>query len=333
MKLIESNAELILESNPYKKVELIGRTCYKSEDKVTENSYVKFVMNLIDREHFAMLEHGTITYCIEGLTELPISLYDIPYLIIDEIFDPVVNAKRYLVTVSLSHLHDNKITFLEYDRLAEAIWCEFYSISIKTYIGIDNLTDFDKKVISELPSTQELGINITIVEDVKQFPGITQKIADRHIFTSIKFLCDRGVSHELVRHRCAAAQESTRYCNYTKEKFGGGDIKFIYPAGYENWTNEQKSAFEQICKCSEKYYNIMMSLGMQPQQSRAALTNALKTEVILTMSIARWKHFFNLRSKGTTGAPHPDMKIVADKAYKLFADYTFDDEYNHMRLD
>lgn len=329
MKFIESDANLILESNPLKKVELIGRICYKSEDKITDYSYIPFISNLIKRKHFAMLEHGVVTFCIDGLTELPISLYKIPYIVIDEIFEPSVRAKRFLITMSLSHLYNPAITFSQYDSLAYHIMRECGVLSLKTYIdvdvdGLDGL-EYCKAVLNEPSYLNSLGISIRVVPDVKQFPGITSEIAKRHIFTSIRFLCDRGVSHELVRHRCAVAQESTRYCNYTKAKFGGGDIQFIYPSGYNDWTDEQKQALTDICKKSEEIYNLMMSLDMQPQQARAALDNALKTEVVLTMPVNRWEHFFNLRSKGTTGAPHPDMKLVADKAYKLFADYTYGD--------
>ena len=121
----------------------------------------------------------------------------------------------------------------------------------------------------------------------------------------------------MVRHRCAVAQESTRYCNYTKDNFGGGDISFGPPANYEDWDIGTKVTIEHHLQNSESLYNHMIEKEYAPQQARAILPNALKTEVILTMNLDQWKHFFDLRYKGTTGAPHPDMKVVAEKAYEL----------------
>ena len=135
----------------------------------------------------------------------------------------------------------------------------------------------------------------------------------------MRFTTDRGVSHELVRHRpFSFAQESTRYVNYSKEQFGGGDIKFIKPAGFDDWTLDMKQHFEMALREAEMVYNRLIADGATPQQARAVLPNAVKTEIVVTGNDAEWQHFFNLRSKGITGAPHPDMKIVADMALDLY---------------
>jgi len=121
---------------------------------------------------------------------------------------------------------------------------------------------------------------------------------------SAKFICDRGVSHELVRHRpCSFAQESTRYVNYV-----GKDMKFIEPTGFENWTEEQqRGIFVYSCATAESAYNIMLEEGFSPQQARAVLPNALKTEIVVTADAAEWKHIRSLR---TSKAAHPDMQRV-----------------------
>lgn len=165
------------------KLELVGRTCYKSEDKITEDSAAKFVAGLIKRGHEAMLEHASIT---------------------------------------------------------------------------------------------------------------------------VKFVTDRGISHEIVRHRLASyAQESTRYCNYSQDKFGH-ELTFIIPdfleygsEGFKIWKDEMKQV--------EKTYFAMLEAGHTPQEARSVLPNSLKTELVMTANLREWRAFFKLRAANSTGAAHPQM--------------------------
>jgi len=125
---------------------------------------------------------------------------------------------------------------------------------------------------------------------------------------SVKFICDRGVSHELVRHRpCSFAQESTRYCNYQKGKFGG-EISVIEPCYLrENKQDIKYQLWREYCKqCEDGYFN-MLNMGCTPQEARAVLPNSLKTEIIMTANELEWQHIVDLRAKGVTGAPHPQM--------------------------
>lgn len=135
----------------------------------------------------------------------------------------------------------------------------------------------------------------------------------------MRFTVDRGISHEIVRHRVASyAMESTRYVNYSSDGHGGGNIKFIEPSGWGSWSEYRRSLYESSFLNAEKMYNAIIEDGATPQEARAVLPNSVKTELIMTASDAEWKHFFNLRSKGTTGKPHPDMKKVADIALDLY---------------
>ena len=120
---------------------------------------------------------------------------------------------------------------------------------------------------------------------------------------SVKFICDRGVSHELVRHRpCSFAQESTRYVNY-----GGKDMEFIEPAGFEAWPAFGKVVFDRDCRAAEEVYALLLEEGLKPQQARAVLPNALKTEIIVTANAAEWAHIKKLR---TAKDAHPDIQRV-----------------------
>ena len=198
-----------------KTIEAVGRTCYKSEDKITDDSCVNFVQGIINRGHEAVIEH-------------------------------------YNITVRLTN--------------------------------------------------------------------------------------DRGVSHEEVRHRIASyAQESTRYCNYAKDKFGN-EITYIDIRGgmeldpkvskldvaiqsqiYDEWV--------EACLDAEKHYNKMISLGATPQIARSVLNNSTKTEICITMNLREWRHFFRLR---TSPAVHPQMREIAIQllmAFKMMIPVVFDDIY------
>ena len=130
-----------------------------------------------------------------------------------------------------------------------------------------------------------------------------------HVSVTVKFVVDRGISHELVRHRLASfAQESTRYCNYSKDDFGS-EITFIIPeyldyksAGWNTWKETMKA-------CEDSYFKLL-DIGLTPQEARAVLPNSLKTEVVMTANLREWRHFFKLRALGTTGKPHPQMLEV-----------------------
>ena len=131
-----------------------------------------------------------------------------------------------------------------------------------------------------------------------------------HASVTVKFVVDRGISHELVRHRLASfAQESTRYCNYSKDDFGS-EITFIIP-DYLEYKSEGWNIWKESMKQAEDAYFKMLDFGLSPQQARAVLPNSLKTEVVMTANLREWRHFFKLRVLGTTGKPHPQMLEVA----------------------
>lgn len=145
-----------------------------------------------------------------------------------------------------------------------------------------------------------------------------------HFSFSVKFTVDRGVSHELVRHRVASfAQESTRYCNYGHE----GEITVIKPL-YLSDCGEDYNLWRKACVVAEKQYLGMLAYRFSPQEARAVLPNSLKTEVVMTANLREWRHFFSLRACGTTGKPHPQMLEVAVpllKEVKSLIPVVFDD--------
>lgn len=133
-----------------------------------------------------------------------------------------------------------------------------------------------------------------------------------HEKITVKFICDRGVSHEIVRHRIASySQESTRYCNYSQDKFGN-ELTLIKPFFWKE--NEKKyEIWCDVMKKIEDSYNELISLGAKPEEARSILPNSLKTEIVVTMNIRELRHFLKLR---TSKNAHPQMREVANKLLK-----------------
>lgn len=142
-----------------------------------------------------------------------------------------------------------------------------------------------------------------------------------HNSISVLVQCDRGVTHEIVRHRIASySQESTRYCNYSKDKFGKEinviDIGTGFKYNYNNENDIDKyKEWLYAMEDAEKHYMKMIELGATPQEARSVLPTSLKTEIVITMNIREWRHFFKLRS---SNAAHPQMREVSDMILERF---------------
>lgn len=128
-----------------------------------------------------------------------------------------------------------------------------------------------------------------------------------HEKITVRIICDRGVSHEIVRHRIASySQESTRYCNYSLDKYQN-ELTFIRPF-FWNDDPEKYLIWENAMKAAENSYLTLIALGATPQEARSVLPNSLKTEIVVTMNMREWRHFFKLR---TSPAAHPQMREIA----------------------
>ena len=145
-------------------------------------------------------------------------------------------------------------------------------------------------------------------ESAKSF---VQKLIERghesvleHASITVRFICDRGISHEIVRHRIASfSQESTRYCNYSGDKFGS-ELTFIKPCFWEEWTLAYKQ-WSLAVSFAEKEYFALLDCGCTPQEARSVLPSSIKTEVVMTANLREWRHFLKLR---TAKAAHPQMR-------------------------
>lgn len=302
--LVEPSATIIHENDPFKKIEMAGRTCYKSEDAITKESSLKFVKGLMKSKHMAMVEHAVMVFEIDCENGSEEELMDYVQYVqkTDFMFVTIeTSIPRILVSGNVRAILERNIKDPVFYALMDA-YPEFISYYTDESVLIDAAFYHVKAKIV----------------DVKKLKNLTEDEFMQHFNFTIRFITDRGVTHEMVRHRrFSFAQESTRYCNYSKDKFGG-HCTFCKPATFDSWTQDQKETYYATLSTLDGVYSYLTSgeNGLQPQQARAILPNTLKTEIVITGPAFEWQHFFNLRSKGTTGAPHPDIKIVADEALK-----------------
>ena len=321
MKIIEPSVVYLdkVGKRPSEFIEFIGRTCYKSTDLITEDSSVKFFQNLIDRKHYAMTEHYWIHLHFKDCGS------DLFYVFIST-FANMLKLGNY--TDVLRYL---MVTFTPKDRGV------FVSMPLR--VALEWKDRAEKLHIVSLPSMLEATLSyiypdkynnssslIEVLEDDAFIEAMKNSFGEKndlfnhevtkHKTHTILFVCDRGVSHELVRHRpCSFAQESTRYCNYSKDKFGN-EITVIKPLFFGNGEYNKYGLWKTACENAEDYYFALLEKGATPQEARSVLPNSLKTEIVVTANEVEWQHIVNLRYHGTTGAPHPQMKEVMSLAYE-----------------
>lgn len=278
MQLIEPSVSLITEKDPFKKIELAGRTCYKSEDKITETSAVPFVSRLIKAGHLAMVEHAIFYF--------------------SNTFDDLLLAQSIRNRM-------RKIPYSNTTLVATATGKFRVVFSA-------NLRSLLENMIAEFNAeTNELSFDVLDLVPCNYDDGMTEPEKLIHKYTTMRFITDRGVTHEFVRHRpFSFAQESTRYVKYNND-----NMQFIKPAGYDSWSPKKQGIFLSALDTAEKYYNDLMANGAVAQEARAVLPNAIKTELVVTGNEKEWLHFFELRCD--THA-HPDIQKIANMAKQLY---------------
>jgi thymidylate synthase (FAD) len=319
MKIITPSVELMrsgLETEmitPEQFIEKVGRTCYKSEDKITDDSAAKFVGNLIKRGHEAMIEHWSLIFRTDAYTYDEMVTHWNDLLHNSDI--PSADRLRPYLRFSDSMLDDGQLRYLVSGNMRA--WREFVKTTINEfgylpqylYGLVRNYPIFFPEYQDYVPPIINNCFLIPIsVSELDEYEH------DIHQDITFKFVCDRGVSHEIVRHRVASfAQESTRYCNYGQDKFGK-ELTVIRPSWCDTHSDLYKRWYEG-CLNAENGYFALLDEGATPQEARSVLPNSLKTEVIVTMNRDGWKHFFELRCAPTA---HPDMQEVATMAAGLF---------------
>ena len=297
---------------PEQHIEKVGRTCYKSEDKITDESAAKFVSGLVKRGHEAMIEHYSPIFKVDTTTYENI-LEDWDMLLHNGNVPIKNNLRPYLRFTDYQEYDGEMRCVVSGNMIA---WRDFVRACVEGYGFIPQyLHGVVRCYPLFFPEFQDYVP--AIIQNDKLIPievrELTEKERMTHQDVTVKFTCDRGVSHEIVRHRVASfAQESTRYCNYGLDKFGN-EITVIRPS----WCNCDEPvyyAWKNGCENSEKSYFELLEV-CTPQEARSVLPNSLKTEVIVTMNLNGWNHFFELRCAKDA---HPDIQEVANMAKQMF---------------
>ena len=307
MKFIDPNVEIILEEDPYKKIELAGRTCYKSEP-VGEDSARRFFGKLVKSKHTAMVEHAAFAFRLKGESG-------------EHLFRQLQFAK-FLNTTEV----DDRLTVSGNIRaLNECELADVLLIAINAYDPYfrDLCYSLDDAALSHTPVAD---IEVIPFDKYNEYLP-TQYEFLSHTYTTFKFTEDRGVTHEHVRHRPASfGQESTRYCNYGKDGFGN-ELTYMLPTTFDSWAPKFQGMFNGLMSHIEYVYLTMVDSAdpdhLQPQQARAVLPQCIKADIVITADGLEWLHIFNLRYKGTTGKPHPDMQHIMTEAYPLYRDNVY----------
>lgn len=359
MNIIKAGYEIMPKfDNPLKKIELVARTCYKSEDLITEDSYINMIDNLVKREHMAMLEHGSVALIVERA--------DYNYLNqIRETMETCCNdsvktdsEKCYLRFTYAGIITPNDMCTHRYIVSGNIrAWYNFFTFAKNYGYGIqetvfDVVNDSVKNIFDCFKDN--VGVSSGCMHFFERKKSSALLITDFSMLTikerlvhediSIKFIVDRGVTHELVRMRdCSFAQESTRYCNYSKGKFGN-EITVIEPCFFarpegpifdeDEWA-EKYGAWRHSCEEAERMYFRLLEAGAVPQEARDVLPTSVKADIVMTTNIKEWIHILKLRALGTTGKPHPQMlevmvPLAKELASGLLSDFTCIDSVNNM---
>lgn len=147
------------------------------------------------------------------------------------------------------------------------------------------------------------------LQSVKDLVARKHEAMLEHASVSVMFTVDRGIANEIVRHRIASfAQSSTRYCNYSQDKFGN-EITVIRPCFFKAGTVAYDEWYEACAVAEQKYFSLL-AIGMKPEEARDVLPISTMTKLVMTANLREWRHFFKLRAAGTTGKPHPQMLQV-----------------------
>lgn len=323
MKLIDTGIEIIDQeftegnylNDMFKHIEKCGRVCYKSDDLTTETSAMPFVKRMIENKHYAMLEHGTIYLVVPGTSYNLVNERQIDYMNNKNMFGSWVAAfndikKRY--------------TLNKYSKVIEELNKLYITTNFRVIIENNWLDD------------------LLFMTDRKQYH-------DRRV--TVNFSIDRFTGEEFLRHRpFSFARESTRFCNYSKDKFDNG-VTFTYvpwcstddavepehnveewgtilPYNTNNW-NAIDWWLWGLSACETSYLNLIKH-GWSPQQARVVLPCGISSPLVMTGFVSDWMHYFDLRYFGKTGKPHPQAFELAKPLYKEFIDRGYIDEYDYI---
>ncbi|MGD9947748.1 MAG: FAD-dependent thymidylate synthase [Desulfobulbus sp.] len=293
MRIIEPSVtildELDQQSLPVR-IEFCGRICYKSEDKIDNQSAVPFVRKMSEYGHNSVLEMGVTTFTLTTLTVEAVDAFFFQqpkFLQIDRLNERTLlisGSVRAFIEMALTHPNDHVSRALVHALQQEHPYF------------------FETLDWRPCPEAEQVSVKKVSLADLEQLP---QEQFAKHRYLAVKFIVNRAVTHELVRHRpCTFLQESQRYCRYSADKFGN-EVTFIKPVFFSEATDEY-AIWKQSMEAMEAQYFRLLETST-PQAARTVLPNSCKTEIIVYANLQEWKHILTLR---TSSAAEPSMREV-----------------------
>ncbi|PIE57337.1 MAG: FAD-dependent thymidylate synthase [Desulfobulbus propionicus] len=275
------------------RIEFCGRLCYKSEERINEQSAIPFVQKMARHGHNSVLEMGAATCLISGVTDPQVQSFFLclpKYLQIDPMKERallVSGTVRGFRELFLQHQENELVQALTILLATKHPY--FYQIA--------------EDQIQDIANPQGLQVHQLSLEQVEQLPS--SELMARHRYLAVKFIVNRAVTHELVRHRpCSFLQESQRYCRYSADRFGN-EVTFIKPLFYQE-DSQEYAQWLRVMEESEKTYLALLKTST-PQAARTVLPNACKTEIIVYTTLEHWQHILALR---TPPNADPSMREV-----------------------
>lgn len=293
MKIIEPSYQILgnLDScSVAVRLEACGRVCYKSEDKISDDSAVPFVTRIAAHGHNSVLEMAVVSFrlrCHPDKTQELLSCQP-KYLVIDMVVDGL------LITGSIRAFRELYLLHPQNSLVNDLI---LTLVATLPYL-FDTLFDLDKAQKRDT-STEIAKLSLA---EVDQLP---MELRKRHRFVAVRFIVNRAVTHELVRHRpCSFLQESQRYCRYSEDKFDN-QVTFIKPLFFQEESNEYRLWQKAMEQTEATYFQLLET--STPQAARTVLPNSCKTEIIVFCNLIEWRHIFTLR---TSPAAEPSMREI-----------------------
>ncbi|MDD2466686.1 MAG: FAD-dependent thymidylate synthase [Desulfobulbus sp.] len=293
MRIIEPSVvildELDRQSLPIR-IEFCGRICYKSEDKIDHQSAIPFVRKMAEYGHNSVLEMGATTFTVTAPSPEAVDnfFFQQPkFLQIDRLDKTTLlisGSVRAFTEMMLLHPND-QISRALFDALQKEHPYFFETLSVPPSPGVQHV------VVTKIP--------------LSAFEQLHREQQIKHRFLAVKFIVNRAVTHELVRHRpCTFLQESQRYCRYSADKFGK-EVTFIKPVFFSEGSDEY-TLWKQSMEAMETQYLRLLETST-PQAARTVLPNSCKTEIIVYANLLEWQHILTLR---TSLAAEPSMREV-----------------------
>lgn len=313
MKIIEPSAKLVrgYEDKPEELIELCGRICYDSQDKIAPGTAQKFCAKLSESGHTSVFEHANIILEVSREVEWRLAWVARDYCIKTGLpsflrFDRLdgINHRRHFVSGNVRAWNNM------FNSLSAGSWIIFPECVLEALHVYPALFDTQrwKQKLRRSSGTKDFKATVVLPSRLPKWAR------ERHTAATFFITCDRGISHELVRHRAASfSQQSTRYCKANKS----GEIEVIAPHGHEEGWRVSLERNSFLSSCNELYNEALERTG-SPQIARSVLPTCLATKLYMTMTLERWRDFLKLR---TSPAAHPDMRVIAEQIQRqLFPD-------------